>query len=79
MSDRGKFKHEKIRARSLRPGDLIFSPRTDQLMLVLSVAEIRVDEEGGEKQRIQMSWLPLKKSLTRMETNVNPDIIYLRL
>lgn len=79
MAEREKFKHEKIRARELCPGDLIFSPRTEQLMFVLSVATIIVDEEETGTQRIQVSWLPLKKSSIRMETNVNPDIIYLRL
>jgi len=72
-------KRERIRARDLKPGDLVFSPRTEQLMLMLSVTTITVDEEDGRTQRIQVSWLPLKKSSIRMETNVNPDITYLRL
>lgn len=83
MNEPEQPRHKKVRARSLCPGDLIFSPRTEQLMFVLSVTTIIVDEGIGDDpmgtQRIQISWLPLKKSSIRMETNVNPDIIYLRV
>ncbi len=72
-----KDKHLEIAARDLKPGDLVYSPRTDQLMLVLSTVEVIKLENDKAEERIQLSWLPLTKNVTRMETNVNPGIIYL--
>lgn len=71
-------KSGEITARDLKPGDLVYSPRTDQLMLVLSAIEVIKLENDKAEERIQLSWLPLTKNVTRMETNVNPGIIYLR-
>ncbi len=71
-------KSGEITARDLKSGDLVYSPRTDQLMLVLSAIEVIKLENDKAEERIQLSWLPLTKNVTRMETNVNPGIIYLR-
>jgi hypothetical protein len=65
-------------ASDLKPGDLVYSPRTEQLMLILTATEMLKHENGKLERRINLSWLPLTQHMTRMETNVNPGIIYLR-
>jgi hypothetical protein len=76
------MKQTEVCARILSPGDLIFSPRTEQLMLVLSVCKkwlTRQESPDFNEERIKLSWIPLGTNSRLMDTDVDPDNIYFRL
>jgi hypothetical protein len=63
-------KTKKIFANALMPGDLVFSSRTEQIMLILSSGLDHV------KHRIKITWIPLGKTSRLSSTDVDPNLIY---
>jgi hypothetical protein len=71
---------KKIRATDIEPGDLIYSPRTTQLMCVISALH--------KNNRVYITWSPLGISRresdghfcgsTLMYTDVDPHLPYIR-
>jgi hypothetical protein len=65
----------KTRAYLIKPGDLVVSPRTKQMMLILSTL---IRKEDG---RIQITWMNQGKTNFFIKsgimcTDVDPDLIY---
>lgn len=63
-----KSKKKEIQARHLKCGDLIFSPRTHQLMFVISSI--------SKEDVVKISWLSLDVISKKMKADVNPLQIY---
>lgn len=62
-------------AEQLVPGDLVFSPRTKRIMLILSIKNL-VREES-----VRISWLDVNESAAprRLESIVNSGNIYYKI
>lgn len=60
----------KILAREMNPGDIVYSPRTEQMMLILS------NDSEENKKRIRITWMPLIKGAKLSSCDVDPDLIY---
>jgi hypothetical protein len=61
---------KKIRAKEMRSGDMVYSPRTHQMMLILS------SKPENDKNRIKITWLPMVNNSRLSSTDVDPDLVY---
>lgn len=61
---------KKIRAKTIQPGDIVYSPRTDQMMLILSSGHLE------HKNRIKITWLPMCNNSRLSSCDVDPDLVY---
>ena len=71
-------KNNKILARFMEPGDLVFSPRTQQMMLVLSTAPMDTNDTDGARERLKIAWLPLVFNSRINCVDIDPDLIFLK-
>jgi len=62
----------KIYAKDLKPGDLIFSHRTEQAMLVISSDVIN-------SAKIKLSWLPLTGRGKMLSVDISPYNSYIMI
>jgi hypothetical protein len=61
---------KKIKAKAIQPGDVVYSPRTEQMMLILSSGPME------HKNRIKIIWLPMVNNSRLSSCDVDPDLVY---
>jgi len=70
--------YKKILARYMESGDLVFSPRTDQVMLIISTFPLK-SVKGESKKRLMVTWLPMILNSKINCVDVDPDLIFFKM
>lgn len=65
------MKSSRVKALELRPGDLVLSPRTNQMMLILSILP--------REDKAHVTWVPLKEEKPVMSVEILGQIEFFKL